>query len=201
MLKVGITGGIGSGKSTVCQVFETLGIPVFYADTAARYLMEHDAVLIDNIKQLFGKDIYSNGVLRRDKIAAIVFKDPSVLGKLNSIVHPATIKYGNEWMQSQTTPYAIKEAAIFFESGSNKGMDIMIGVYAPEQLRILRVMSRDQVTQEKIIERMSRQMNEEEKMRLCDHVITNDDVTAVIPQVLSIHTELQRRTLNTESAK
>ena len=104
-------------------------------------------------------------------------------------------------MQSQTTLYAIKEAAIFFESGSNKGMDIMIGVYAPEQLRILRVMSRDHVTQEKIIERMSRQMNEEEKMRLCDHVITNDDVTAVIPQVLSIHTELQRRTLNTESAK
>jgi dephospho-CoA kinase len=100
-------------------------------------------------------------------------------------------------MQSQTSPYAIKEAAIFFESGSNKEMDIMIGVHAPQKLRIRRVMERDQVEQEKILERMSRQMNEEEKMRLCDYVITNDDVTAVIPQVLSIHKELHQKALNT----
>jgi dephospho-CoA kinase len=192
MLKVGITGGIGSGKSTVCQVFATLGIPVFYADEAARYLMESDALLIDSIKLLFGDDVYDNGKLQRGKIGSIVFKDPAILERLNAIVHPATIRYANQWMQSQTSSYAIKEAAIFFESGSNKDMDIMIGVYAPEKLRILRVMARDQVAQEKILERVSRQMNEEEKMKLCDYVITNDDLTAVIPQVWHIHQELKQ---------
>jgi dephospho-CoA kinase len=190
MLKVGITGGIGSGKSTVCQVFQTLGIPVFYADQAARYLMENDAVIVDSIKMLFGQDIYQSGILQREKVAATVFKDPDVLQRLNAIVHPATIRYANQWMQKQQAPYVIKEAAIFFETGSDKEMDVMIGVYAPRKLRILRVMERDDIPQEKILERMSQQMDEEEKMKLCKYTITNDDRTAIIPQVLSIHSKL-----------
>lgn len=190
MLKVGITGGIGSGKSIVCQVFETLGIPVFYADRAGRYLMENDATVIDAVRELFGADIYDNGVLNREKVGSIVFKQPEILQSLNAIVHPAVIMYGKQWMQSQTTSYAVKEAAIFFESGSYKDMDVMIGVYAPRKLRVLRILERDQSTQEKVLERMSQQMDEDEKMSKCDYVITNDDVQAVIPQVLKVHEEL-----------
>lgn len=187
MFKAGITGGIGSGKSVVCQVFETLGIPVFYADKAARYLMEHDAVIIDSIKMLFGKDIYRAGKLDRERVSGIVFQKPGILEQLNAIVHPATIRYGHQWMQSQTTPYVLKEAAIFFESGSYKDMDFMIGVYAPQKLRILRTVKRDNISQEKVLERMANQMDEEEKMRRCNAVITNDDVTPIIPQVLKLH--------------
>lgn len=190
MLKVGITGGIGSGKTIVCQVFETLGIPVFYADHAARFLMESDAAIISSIKALLGEDVYQGGVLNREKIASIVFRAPKLLQDLNAIVHPAVIRYGQQWMESQKSDYVIKEAALFFESGSYKEMDIMIGVYAPRKTRILRVMERDQSTQEKILERMSQQMDEEEKMKLCDFVITNDDSHAILPQVLKVNEEL-----------
>jgi dephospho-CoA kinase len=190
MVKVGITGGIGSGKSIVCQVFETLGIPVFYADRAARYLMENDAVIVDSVKMLFGEDIYQSGILQRDKVATAAFKDPDLLHRLNAIVHPATIRYANQWMQKQQAPYVIKEAAIFFEAGSYTEMDVMIGVYAPDKLRILRVMERDGIPQEKILERMSQQMDEEEKMKLCKYVVTNDDKSPIIPQVLLIHSKL-----------
>jgi dephospho-CoA kinase len=187
MLKVGITGGIGSGKSTVCQVFETLGIPVFYADEAAKILMENDPSLRTAIKNLLGGDVYVNDKLNREKVASIVFQDTSLLEKLNQIVHPATIQSGREWMEKQTSLYVLKEAAIFFETRSNLDMDIMIGVYAPQSLRIDRIQRRENLSLEKIRERISRQMNEEEKMNLCDHVIINDNVQPVIPQVLNLH--------------
>jgi dephospho-CoA kinase len=190
MLKVGITGGIGSGKSTVCQVFHTLGIPVLYADEVGRYLMNNDALVIDAIKMLFDNNIYKGGILDRDRVATIVFQRPEVLEQLNAIVHPATIRYGIQWMQSQKGPYILKEAAIFFESGSNKDMDVMIGVYAPRKLRILRAMERDGITQEKVLQRVAHQMDEDEKMNLCDHVIVNDGVQAIIPQVLDVHKKL-----------
>lgn len=193
MFKAGITGGIGSGKSVVCQVFETLGIPVFYADKAARYLMENDAVIIDSIKMLFGTDIYQAGRLNRERVSAIVFQKPGILEELNAIVHPATIRYGQQWMECQSAPYVLKEAAIFFESGSDAGMDYMIGVSAPQALRILRTMKRDNITQEKVLERMSNQMDEDEKMRRCDAVIINDDITPVIPQVIHLHELLLER--------
>lgn len=196
MLKIGITGGIGSGKSVVCQVFETLGIPVFYADKAAKYLMENDAVLIDHIKLLFGQDIYKGGKLDRQRVSSIVFQQADILERLNSIVHPATIRYGKQWMESQTSPYVIKEAAIFFESGSYVDMNLMIGVYAPQMLRMLRTMKRDGVTQDKVSMRMSFQMDEEEKMRRCDYVITNDDLTPIIPQAMRIHELLLEHSRN-----
>jgi dephospho-CoA kinase len=200
MLKVGITGGIGSGKSTVCQVFETLGIPVFYADGAGKYLLENDSAIISSVKALFGDEVYMGGVLDREKIAAIVFKDKAILGKLNNIIHPAVIRYSVQWMEKQRAPYVLKEAAIFFESGSYKEMDVMIGVYAPRKLRILRVMERDSASQEKILERMSYQMSEEEKMKRCNFVITNDDVQAVIPQVLKVHGQLLEMAVNPDKS-
>lgn len=187
MLKVGITGGIGSGKSTVCQVFKALGIPVFDADVAARHLMEHDADLVSGIKKLFGDDIYVNSKLDRKKLADIVFDDPGLLQQLNALVHPATIRYGEEWMNTQSAPYAIKEAAIFFESGSDKGMDVMVGVSAPLETRISRAMKREHISREKVMSRVARQMDEEEKMAKCDHVIINDGIQALIPQVLELH--------------
>lgn len=190
MLKVGVTGGIGSGKSTVCQVFHTLGIPVFYADEAAKWLMENDAALVHNITALFGSEAYTNGKLNRPFIAAVAFREPEKLQQLNAITHPATIQYARDWMAQQTTAYAIKEAAIFFESGSNKDVDVMIGVYAPSDLRMQRAMQRDGATREKIEARMAQQMNEEEKMKLCDYVIVNDNIQAIIPQVLSLHEKL-----------
>lgn len=190
MLKVGITGGIGSGKSTVCRVFNTLGIPVFFADSAAKYLMDNDPILMSSIKDLFGDDIYTNGSLDRPKLSSIVFSQPELLQKLNAIVHPATIAYGNNWMEAQTSPYVLKEAAIFFESGTYKDMDVMIGVFAPKELRIYRAMNRDGATRAKIEARIAQQMDEEEKMAKCDYVIFNDDEHAVIPQVERLHEQL-----------
>lgn len=187
MLKVGITGGIGSGKSIVCQVFKTLGIPVFSADAAAQHVMANDAALVQSIQLLLGIESYKDGKPNRPHIASLVFQKPELLQQLNGLVHPATIAYGKQWMATQTTSYVIKEAAIFFESGSYKDMDVMIGVYAPKEIRQQRAMQRDGATPEKIAQRMANQMDEEEKMKRCDHVITNDDATAIIPQVLTLH--------------
>lgn len=187
MLKVGITGGIGSGKSVVCRVFATLGIPIFNADDAARHLMEHDTILRQSIINSLGEDTYIAGKPDRERIATIVFNNPSLLQKLNALVHPATIRYANEWIQQQTSPYAIKEAAIFFESGSYTEMDVIIGVYAPQELRIARAMKRSNLTREKVSAIMARQLNEDEKMKRCNHIIVNDDTKALLPQVLHLH--------------
>ena len=193
MLKVGITGGIGSGKSTVCQVFETLGIPVFYADQAAKHLTNTEPSIIAAMKALLGEDVYINGELNREKVAAVAFNNRGILEQMNEIIHPATIACGQKWLEQQTTPYAIKEAAIFFESGSNKDVDVMVGVSAPLEVRINRTMARDNVSREKVLERIARQMDDDEKMQLCDHVIINDGVTAIIPQVLKLHQILLSR--------
>lgn len=187
MLKVGITGGIGSGKSIVCQVFNTFGIPSFNADEAAKYLMEHNAELVTQIGSLFGDDIYIEGKLDRQKLSSIVFSNVQLLEQLNKLVHPVTINYGREWIAKQNAPYIIKEAAIFFESGTYKEMDIMIGVAAPESLRIKRAMQRDNATREKVLQRIAQQMNEDDKMKRCKYVITNNDKSAIIPQVEQIH--------------
>lgn len=186
-LKVGITGGIGSGKSIVCRVFATLGIPVLSADDTSRYLLDHDEAIKQAIKQALGTDTYVNGRPDREKIAAIVYNDPAKLQQLNSIVHPATLRYADDWLQQQATPYVIKEAAIFFESGTHKGMDVMVGVYAPRELRLQRALERGGASQEKIERIMTQQMDEDEKMRRCDHIITNDDSAAILPQVLRLH--------------
>ena len=193
MLKVGITGGIGSGKSTVCQVFQTLGIPVFKADDAARYLMEHDAALVSSIKQMFGSEVYENGKLIRGRVSNIIFNNEQLLTQLNALIHPATVTYSREWMGQQTTPYVLKEAAIFFESGSNNELDVMIGVYAPLEMRIDRTMKRGNTTEEKVRSIIAHQMDEQEKMNLCDFVVNNDGSEAIIPQVLALDQQLLTR--------
>lgn len=187
ILKIGITGGIGSGKSTVAKVFEMLGIPVYYSDDAAKKLMNEDAGLKEKLLLAFGKDTYINGSLNRSYLSGMVFNNPEKLSLLNSIVHPATIADADKWMQHQTTPYAIKESALVFESGAYKHLDKVIGVYAPARLRIQRVMQRDNISEEAVKARMGKQMDEDKKMLLCDYVINNDEQELVIPQVLKIH--------------
>lgn len=191
MLKVGITGGIGSGKSIVCQVFEMLGIPIFNADAAAKFLIETDNSLIANLKMAFGEAIYDkNGKLDRAALSAKVFNDAAQLNLLNALVHPATILFAAQWMEQQTSPYALKEAALLFESNSYQDLDFIIGVTAPQEIRVQRAMLRDGVAANKIFERIAMQMNEEEKMKRCDFVIQNDNKKAILPQVLAIHEKL-----------
>jgi dephospho-CoA kinase len=196
MLRIGITGGIGSGKSTVAKVFETLGIPVYYADDAGKHLMNADVELKQKIRSFFGVESYKNEILDRKYLADIVFKDPEKLALLNSIVHPATIADAEKWMRQhavscgQTTPYAIKEAAIIFESGAQEFLDYVIGVYAPALLRIQRTMHRDGILRDEVIARMNKQLDENIKMRLCDFIITNDEQQLLIPQVVALHKKL-----------
>ena len=187
MLRIGLTGGIGSGKSTVAKMFELLHIPVFYADAASKKLYQTDQELIASIKKYFGKDLYVNGQLDKQKLASIVFSDPSKLELLNQLVHPPTIRDAENWMKKQTSPYVIKEAALIFESGSSAGLDFVIGIKAPLPLRIKRVMERDHVTRDEVLSRMNRQIDEDIKMRLCDFIIDNSEQVLVIPQVLELH--------------
>ncbi|MCX6293982.1 MAG: dephospho-CoA kinase, partial [Sphingobacteriales bacterium] len=147
MLKIGLTGGIGSGKSTVAAIFEVLDIPVYYADNVAKQLMQEDEALINTIKLNFGDSCYEAGKLNRAYLSSIVFNDKSKLELLNSIVHPATIAHAENWMSIQTAPYCIKEAALIFESNSNKNLDFVIGVHSPENLRFNRIASRDQISE------------------------------------------------------
>ncbi|OQP56321.1 dephospho-CoA kinase [Niastella populi] len=187
MLKIGLTGGIGSGKSTVAKVFEVLGIPIYYADDAARRLMNEDEELRQQIIGHFGPSAYRNNQLDRAYIASQVFDNKEKLELMNSLVHPATIRDSENWMARQTTPYAIKEAAIIFESGTQNQYDYIVGVSAPLPLRTLRAMRRDGSTREQVLARMGKQIQEVIKMRLCDFVITNDEQQPVIPQVLKMH--------------
>jgi dephospho-CoA kinase len=193
MFRVGLTGGIGSGKSTVAAIFETLGIPVSYADDAAKRLMNEDPDLREAISREFGPEAYVGGTLNRKYIATQVFNDPARLESLNNLVHPVTIREGAKWMQEQAGlghPYAIREAALIFESRSAGHLDFIIGVYAPAPLRIHRTMLRDHSSREAVQQRMRNQIDEEIKMKLCDAVVRNDEQEALIPQVLELHERL-----------
>jgi dephospho-CoA kinase len=192
MLRVGLTGGIGSGKSTVATIFEVLGIPVSFADLEAKRVMNEDPALKTQIMSQFGPDAYAGGDLNRSWLAAQVFTDPAKLEILNSLVHPATIREGERWMRSVSSqaPYAIREAALIFETRAAGHLDFIIGVYAPATLRIHRTMQRDHSTREAVLQRMHNQIDEEIKMRLCDAVIQNDGGQAILPQVLALHERL-----------
>jgi dephospho-CoA kinase len=183
---IGLTGGIGSGKSVVAKVFATLGIPVFNADEEAKQIMQSSPEIKTKLIQQFGSSIYNEFGLQKEKLAAIVFNDPFQLQLLNAIVHPVTIQAAKDWAAKQTSPYVIKEAALIFESGSAEGLSKVIGVTAPLSLRIHRVMQRDGVTKDQVEARMRNQISETIKMRLCDFVIYNDNQQMVIPQVLAI---------------
>lgn len=187
MLNIGITGGIGSGKSTITKIFTILGIPVFDADVAAKKIMEEDPTVKQALIEEFGEEVFSQNQLNRKLLSSIVFTDNYKLEKLNAIVHPATIKAGLEFTAQQNAPYTIKEAALLFEAASGVDLDFIIGVYAPQPLRLKRVMNRDGVGRHDVLNRMSKQIDEEIKMKLCDFVIFNNDQQLVIPQVLKLH--------------
>jgi len=190
MIKIGLTGGIGSGKTTVAKIFELLGIPVYYADDAAKRIMNEDEELKTAIQKQFGKDAYDNEGLDRTFLSAKVFTDPVQLEILNSLVHPATIRDAAKWMSQQKTSYTIKEAALIFESGSAEHLDYVIGVYAPTQLRIKRAMERNHLSHEEVTQRINKQLDENIKMKLCDFVIYNDEQHLLITQVIELHKKL-----------
>ncbi len=187
MLRIGLTGGIGTGKTTVANIFKVLGIPVFDADTVAKQLMETDLQLREQLIVQFGETSFQNGKLNRAYLASIVFKDPYQLAVLNAMVHPLSLQAAEDWMKLQTAPYVIKEAALIFEAGAGAGLDLIIGVTAPTALRIQRVMHRDGISREAVLERMDKQIDDSIKMRLCDFVIQNDNQHLLITQVLDLH--------------
>lgn len=190
MLKIGLTGGIGSGKSTVAKVFESLGVPVYKADDEAKKLMATDPQLINLIKKHFSEEVYKEGKLDKAYLASVVFNNKEKLNLLNSLVHPFTIEDGKSWMKRQQTSYAIKEAALIFESGSQGEFDFIVGVYAPETLRIHRTIQRDKTDKELVRLRMQNQIKEEIKMKLCDEVLINNEQELLVPQIIALHEKL-----------
>lgn len=190
MKKIGITGGIGSGKTYVSKVFESLGIPVFNADMEAKKLMFSSEELIQSVKNEFGNDIYTKGELDKQKLASIVFSDSEKLRKLNSLVHPIVKQEFLNWQEKQNSSYVIKEAAILFESNSDKGLDAVICVTAPLNIRIDRAVKRDGTSEEEIKNRIENQISQEEKENLSDYIIVNDEKDLLLPQIIKIHEKL-----------
>lgn len=188
MLKIGLTGGIGSGKSIVCEIFSLLGVPVFHSDEVSRDLLDHDPEIIRKVTRIFGKEIYRDGILNRKKLAEAVFKDKKVLEQLNAIIHPAVQKVFEQWIAGCVeSPYIIKESAIIFESGTDQELDYVIAVSAPEALRVMRVMERDGVSKEEVLMRINNQMSDWERSDRSDEILFNDEHQLIIPQVLEVH--------------
>lgn len=174
MKVIGLTGGIGSGKSTVGKLLEIKGIPVYYSDIRAKEIMDESDVIVSTLKEWFGEDLYEDGVLNRTKLGEIVFSDYQKLKKLNSLVHPAVFQDFEDWKNSQNSEFVVKEAAILFESGSYKQCDLVLTVSAQQEIRIIRTMERDQMSREKVENRMSKQWSDHEREAKADYVIHNE---------------------------
>ncbi|MFN8318219.1 MAG: dephospho-CoA kinase [Saprospiraceae bacterium] len=192
MIKLGITGGIGSGKSTICKIFETLGVPVYYADDRAKSIMTSNAVVKKAILSLFGVDAYfRNGRLNRAFISQAVFQNPVLREKMNQIVHPAVIEDGRRWQEAQTADITLKEAALLIQSGSYKELDYIILVTCPEEIRIQRVMKRNRMNRQAVVARIKSQLSEAEMKEYADWIVVNDGSQSVIAQVLKIYRQLK----------
>ena len=191
MMVVGLTGGIGSGKSTIAKEFAALGIAVFNSDEQAKALIATDTQVKERIIAAFGEEAYQNGEYNRAYIAQIVFNNSEKLAILNGIVHPALAEYFKQWAKKQTSPYVLKEAAILFESGSYKDCDYIITVTAPEEVRIARVMARDHCTEAQVRARMAQQWSDAQRIALSDAVIENVDLESAKEQVKRINEELR----------
>ncbi|MBL6876509.1 MAG: dephospho-CoA kinase [Chitinophagales bacterium] len=188
MLKVGITGGIGSGKTHICQLFQQLGVPVYNADERAKNLMNNDPIVKQGLVDTFGPEVFNKDGLNRDFLAQVVFKDKVKLKQLNDIVHPAVAQDTQAWhLQHNDKPYTIKEAALLFETGSFKELDKTILVHAKEDERILRVMRRDKVSKEKVLARIKNQFTDLVKMEHADFIINNDGNREIEKMVEKIH--------------
>lgn len=192
MLKIGITGGIGSGKTTVCRLFEYFGIPIYYADERAKDLITNDAALRKSIIKHFGADAYHpDGSYNRPYMANIVFSDKEKLQLLNSLVHPVVARDGQAWLlEHSDAPYTLKEAALLFESGSYRDLDRIIFVSAPLELRVSRVVRRDGITREAVLKRIENQWPDEKKEKLSQEIIYNDGSRSLIRQVHEMHLHL-----------
>jgi dephospho-CoA kinase len=191
MYKVGVTGGIGSGKSLVCSILKKMGVPVYVADIAARKLMNTDPVLQLGIVKMFGEQAFNKDGLDSGFLATSVFGDVEKLSELNRLVHPVVRRDFCLWASLQgEAPYVVEEAAILFESGADAVLDFTVSVYAPEELRISRVMERDKTDRESVLRRIDHQMSEEEKVKRAGHVINNDGSQMLLPQVIELHSKI-----------
>jgi dephospho-CoA kinase len=189
-MKLGITGGIGSGKTSVCRVFNVLGIPVFSADPEAQKIMNSDNKIIREINKIAGKNLYSHGSLDRMGLASLIFNNPDALKKVNSLVHPVVFEHFNAWVEDQKTPYVIMENAILFESGASALVDRIATIIAPVEERIQRVIQRNELSREQVMERIRNQMNDETRIKMSDYVINNSENAMIIPVILRIHEDL-----------
>jgi len=184
---VGITGGIGSGKSILCKVFSLFGISIYNADEQAKLLM-NSAIVKDKIIKKFGSEIYNlQGELNKSLLASIIFNDSEALKTINSIVHPEVKRSFNAWVKIQKSPYVILESAILFESGFYKEVDKIVTIYAPKKLRIKRVATRSKITKSEILSRMKNQLDHKNKIKQSDWIVCNNDKKMILPQVITIH--------------
>jgi dephospho-CoA kinase len=195
---LGVTGGIGSGKTTVCKVFNVLGIPVFLTDIEAKILMDTDLILKEKLNSVAGKDLYLKGTLDRAILADIIFSDKKVLEKVNSLVHPMVFENFRKWVSLQESPYVIMESAILFESGGSKLVDKIASVIAPVEERIERVSKRNNLAKPQILERIANQMTDEDRIRLSDFIISNSEQEMIIPAIINVHNNILE-SLKTES--
>lgn len=190
MLKVGLTGNIGSGKTLIADIFRVLGVPVFDADSEAKIIL-HSAEVSESLHKLFGKQVFKQGTIDRKALAAIVFGDEQKLKQLNALIHPLVRQHFDRWCGRQAgSPYIIYEAAIMIETGFYKQLDRVVMVMADKELRIGRVIQRDQVTRQMVEQRMARQWDQQRKASLADYLISNNDDDRLIPQVLELHHKL-----------
>jgi dephospho-CoA kinase len=196
-MKIGVTGGIGSGKTTVCRVFNVLGIPVFSADAEARKIMNSDADVIEKVKTIAGKDIYSSGCLNRAELAGIIFKNSTLLREINKLVHPVVFENFKLWVNSVNSAYVIMEAAILFESRASELVDKIVTVVAPVEERIDRVVHGSKLTREQVLDRIKNQMDDEKKISMSDYVINNSENEMIIPLILKIHEDILSLTKTT----
>lgn len=187
---VGITGGIGSGKTTVAHMFQDLGIPVYNSDNEAKELTNSSQIIRTELISLFGTEAYKDGTLNRKFLAEKIFNDKLLLEKVNAIIHPQVALHFSNWVSEQNSKYVLKEAAILYESGAYKYCDLVILVIASEKERIRRVIERDKVSKEEVMARMKNQWSDERKMNLADFIIQNDDLSETLKQVISIHSQL-----------
>ncbi len=190
LFKLGVTGGIGSGKSSVCKVFKLLGVPVFSADEKARLIMENDNGLMLRLNSITERNIYSSGSLDRVLLASLIFNDSKLLEKVNSLVHPIVFEHFNKWVEEQDAAYVIMEAAILLESGASSLVDRIAVVVAPVEERIERVIQRNDLTREQVLERMRNQMDDEIRIKLSHYVINNSENDMLIPAVLRLNEEI-----------
>jgi dephospho-CoA kinase len=197
-LKLGVTGGIGSGKTSVCKVFSILRIPVFSADPVARDIMDSDSFIIKEINTIAGRDMYTSGELDRKELAKLIFNNTSLLKEVNALVHPVVFDYFRKWEMEQEAPYVIMEAAILFESGASKLVDRVVSVVAPVEERVERVIKRNRLSRKQVMERIRNQMDDAERIKLSDYVIYNSENDMIIPSVLKIHDDMVAAANKTE---